>query len=595
MRRGIYRYLVKLRRLFPYAFGKYTTTITFAILIGAVTGCTNIVFRYILDLVKRVIFIRGQEILQIGYHNDSRIFLPILPILGAVLLIPLSKIFKGGVYGYRFPDFLEKVNLKGGIISFKSVLIRMIAPALTIGSGGSAGVEGPIAQIGGGIGSLISQFLGTSAKQRTLMIAAGSAGAISATFNAPITGVMFATEIILLGNYGMMSFGAVIISAGIAAAISNGYYGVNPTFIVPVSKTKSLFEMPLYLMLGLYMGVISVIYIKFFYWVKGFFEKLEINEHLKPIIGAFTIGLIGIIYPHVMSDGYEYIVQALKGNYLFYLMLILVFVKIIATSVTLGSGGAGGVFAPSLFIGAMAGGAFGSAVNHIFPLSITSQFISPPGTYAAIGMGVFLASVTHAPMTGMFLMFELTGNYQIMIPVMLSSATGVFMATRILKDSIDTMALTNRGIKLNEGLEETILSSIKVTDVMTTSFETIDRDVSINEAHDLMIMSKGLYFPVVNSEKELIGIISMNDIKSVVFDNKKKHVITAGDFCTKAAEVFTSEDNLNIALSRLSFIDLDEMPVVDVNNQKKVIGMISRSGIYSTYYKKISHLHDDTR
>jgi CIC family chloride channel protein len=591
MRQVFNKNIDQLRQLFTIGFGPHTIIIILAIGIGAMTGGVNILFRYILVLVKETILIGGQNFLHIGDDISSRFLLPLIPMSGAIILIIFAKIFPGEIYGYKFPDFLEKVNLSKGFITLKSILLKMITPAITIGSGGSAGVEGPIAYIGGGIGSLTAQLLGSSVKQRTLLIAAGAAGAISATFNAPIAGVMFATEIILLGNYELMSFGAVVISAGIATAISRAYYGTNPTFTMPISDIKSIFETPLYIILGLCMGVLSVIYIKIFYWFKGYFEKANINEHVKPIIGAFMIGVIGIFFPHVMSDGYEYIVEALNGNYLFFLLIILAFVKIFATSITIGSGCSGGVFAPSLFIGAMAGGAFGVAVNYILPNFITTPYISQPGTYAAIGMGAFLASVTHAPLTGMFLLFELTGNYRVIIPVMLSSVTGVFMATRIFKDSIDTAELSNRGINLHEGWEVSILGSLKVSDVMTKTFVTIHKNDTLNKVLDLVIMGKGLYFPVVDSHMEMIGIISMNDIKSVVLNDYIKQIVTAGDLCTEDVVVLTSIDNLNEALEKLSLMDLDEMPVVDFHEHKKVIGMIRRSDIISTYNKEIMRRH----
>lgn len=592
MKHTVNKYVAKLRHNYPFGLSPHTMLIILAVIMGVLSGGMVIIFRFILETSKELIFIKGQELLHIEKVNwddfnwqdfKSRLLIPLLPMFGAILLIPLAKLFPGDVYGYKFANFLENVKLKSGIIKVKSVLMRMIAPALTLGSGGSVGVEGPVAIMGAGIGSLTGQLLGSSAKHRTLLIAAGTAGTIAATFKAPIAGVMFSTEILLLGDYEMLSFISIVISAGIAAAISDAYYGANPTFIMPITEIKSIYEMPLYIALGLLLGVLSVLFTKIFYWFKWSFEKLKLSEYVKPIIGAFVVGLIGIFLPHIMTDGYNHIVEALKGNFVFSLLFVLVFVKIIATSISLGSGGAGGLFAPSLFIGTMAGGAFGAAVNYIFPEHLISLYISPPGTYAAIGMGAFLAAAVHAPLTGIFLMLEMTGNYKILIPVMLASVTGVFMAQRLFHDSIDTVELTKRGVNLHEGFETTLLKSIKVTEIMNTSFTTINKDEDLNHVIDLIIKGHGLYFPVVNSDIELMGIISINDIKSVVLDDKIKQVVTAGDLCTEDVTALNSTDNLNDALEKLSRMDLDEMPVVDINAHKKVLGMIRRADILSTY------------
>ncbi len=539
-------------------------------------------FRTILDFVKDVIFIHGQQILHIGEDIHSRFLLPLIPVFGAILLIPLSKAFPGEVNGYGFPKFLENVNLKGGIITVKTVLLKMIAPAITIGSGGSAGVEGPIAYIGGGVGSLIGRTLGVSGKRITLFIAAGAAGAIAASFNAPIAGVMFAMEIILLGNYELMSFGAVVVSAGMATAVSRAYYGANPIFTVPQYDIKGIMETPFYLFLGIFIGIIAVIYIKLFYKTKDFFHILPVPSQIKPLIGAFLVGVTGIVFPHIMGDGYEYITEALNGNYLFLLLIALVFLKIIATSITLGSGGAGGVFAPALFIGAMAGGAFGYVVHSLFP-GLTSQ----PGAYATVGVGAFLASATHAPLTGMFLLFEMTGNYKVIIPMMFASITGAFMARRLCKDSIDTVELSKKGIDLHAGREISILSSIKVRNVMTGEFITIQEKATLHEVLDLIMKGKGLYFPVINGKGEMMGIISMQDIKAVVLEEYIKKIVTAGELATEDVIVLTTMDNLNTALEKFSIKDIDEIPVVDFLNPKKVVGILKRGDVIAAYNKEI--------
>ncbi len=551
-------------------------------MIGILSGIASIAFTTLLEFIKEHVFESGKEILHIGSSLDSRLLLPLLPVLGALLLIPLSLKYPGEVNGYGFPKFLETVNLRNSKIPLRSVFLKMLAPSLTIGTGGSAGVEGPSAAIGGGLGYIFGRHLGLSGKSITVMIAAGAAGTIAASFNAPIAGVMFAIEIILLGNYELVSFGAVVISAGMATAVSRAYHGANPAFIVPDYDIAGVYETPFYLVLGFLLGVLAVLYIKFFYKVRDVFEKLPVNTQLKPLIGALLVGAIGIFFPHIMSDGYEVIAEALKGHYVFWVFIVLTALKIVATSITLGSGGAGGVFAPALFIGAMAGGAYGVIVKTLFPL-----YTSTPAAYATVGVGAFLAATTHAPLTGMFLLFEMTGNYKIMLPIMFASIAGVFTAKSLSPDSIDTAELSRRGINLRTNMETAILQSIFVNEIMKKDFQTINENDPIAVVSQMVIEGKGFYFPVVTADNELMGVISMQDIKSVMLDSYIKGIVKAGSLATEDAITLKTADNLKTALEYFSYEDVDEIPVVESKTPKKVVGMLKRGDVITAYNKAV--------
>lgn len=574
-------------RLLSLRLGKHSSLIAMAILVGVLSGGANILFRLTLEWTRNMIFHGGSELLGIHKGGIYRILLPLLPITGALLLIPLSYKFPGMVNGYGFPAFLENVNIKDGIIKFKTIILKIIAPALTIGSGGSAGVEGPIAQIGGAIGSITGQVFNVSGNRMKLLIAAGAAGGIAATFNAPIAGVMFATEIVLLGNFELTSFGVIVISSGIATVISRIYYGSNPAFIVPQYELAGLYETPLYLIMGLFIGPVAVLYIKFFYKVKDKFESMNINPYFKPVIGAFLVGVIGIFLPQTMSDGYEYIAEALKGNMVFSIMFLLIFLKILSTSITLGSGGAGGMFAPALFVGAMTGGAFGTVVHSLFP-----AYTSSPGAYAMVGVGAFLAAVTHAPLTGMFLLFEMTGNYKIIIPTMFATTIGTFVAHRLFSESIDTYELSKRGINIHAGREVTLLSTIKVRDVMRRDFTPVRDKVNLKEFLELVINGGGgFYYPVVDSNGDMIGIISLQDMRRVLFEDYIKEIVTVGELATEDVLVLTPDDNLTAAMKNFALMDIEEIPVVAPDNNKKVIGMLRRGDVIAIYNREILRKH----
>lgn len=570
-----------LDKLLSFRLGEHTTIIIMSVIVGLFSGFANVIFRAVMHFVHELIFVGGSALLHISEGGYYKLFTPLLPVCGALLLIPLSYIFKEGFYGYGFPSFLERVNIQGGKIKVKTIFSKILGPALTIGSGGSAGVEGPIAQIGGAIGSLVGHVFKVSGNRIKLLIAAGSAGGVAATFNAPIAGVMFATEIVLLGNYELTSFSAIVISSGIATVVSRMYYGGNPAFTVPAYEVNP-YEIPLYILFGVFIGVVAVVYIRTFYKVKDTFEKHRMHPKVKPVIGAFLVGTIAIFFPQIMGDGYEFIQQALEGKIIFVIMFAVVFLKIIATSLTIGSGGPGGVFAPALFIGAMAGGAFGWAVHSIFP-----AYTSNPAAYATVGIGSFLAAATHAPLTGIFLLFEMTGNYKIIIPIMFASIVGTLTAKGLYHDSIDTVELTRKGINLHDGREASVLSTISVRTVMRNNFITIHEDTDIHDLLDKVVEGDSFYFPVVDNDGLLTGIISLQDIRSVLFEEDLKGILKVKYMVSRHVIVLTPNDNLNTAIEKFSIKDLGEIPVVDIYDSRKVVGMLKRGDVITAYNKEL--------
>ncbi len=558
-----------------------------AFIVGILAGAANVMFRTAMNISHDLIFIGGSRLLHITDDGAYRALIPLLPITGAVLIIPLSLLFPGEVNGYGFSKFLETVNIRGGVIKVRNIFLKTLAPALTIGTGGSAGVEGPIAFIGGTVGSAIGQLFRASENRMKLLIAAGTAGGIAATFNAPIAGIMFAVEIVLLGNYEISSFSAIVISSGIATVVSRGFYGENPAFQVPQYDLRSPLEIPFYIVFGVLIGVLAVFYIRIFHKTKDEFDAFRLHPQLKPILGAFIVGAIGIFLPQIMGNGYEFIEAALSGKILFPVIAALVLFKIIATSVTLGSGGAGGVFAPALFVGAMAGGSFGHLVHYLFPSSTAS-----PEAYATVGIGAFLAASTHAPLTGIFLLFEMTGNYKIIIPLMFTSIIGTLVAKRLYPDSIDTVELTKRGIKIHAGREVSVMSRIRVREVMDPDFITVPQETLLKDLIDIMIRKDKFYVPVLDDAGDMTGIVSGQDIRPVLFEEKVKNVVTAGEVATESVIVLKPGDDLNIAMNAFSRKDIEEIPVVAEYNPKRVVAMIRRKDLIDAYNREVLKGHE---
>jgi len=561
---------------------RHATLIVLSFIIGSLASVANIAFRETLHFIHDTILVGGSELLGIAEGGSSRLLLPLLPMTGMLLLIPFALKFPDEASGYGFFRFLESVNVKGGKVKLRNIFLKIIGPALTIGSGGSAGVEGPIATVGGTIGSNIGQAFKVSGNRMKLLVAAGSAGAIAATFNAPIAGVMFAMEIILLGNYELTSFAAIVISSGIATVISRAYYGASPAFTVPSYELVSSYEILFYIVLGIIVGFLAVLYIKMFYRIKDYFVSLRFSLPFKMLAGAFMVGLIGIFLPQVMADGYSIIEQALDGQIAFHILFLLVFFKMLATSLTLGSGGTGGVFAPAIFIGAMIGGAFGSIVHTAFP-----EITASSGAYATVGIGSFLAAATHAPLTGIFLLFEMTGNHEVIVPVMFSSIIGTVLAKRLFHDSIDTVELTRKGINIHAGREISLMSNIKVNDVMVRDIVTVKEDVPLSTLVNIMINRERFYIPVVNDSDRMTGILSIQDVSPVIFEDYVKNIVKAGELSTEDVITLLPEDNLNTAMESFTIKDIDEIPVIDSNENKKVVGMLRHMDVISAYKKAI--------
>ncbi len=559
-----------------------TFLILSAVVVGVLGGVANIIFRTCMQLVHKFIFVGGSHLLGVTSGGWHRILLPLIPMTGALLLIPLALLFPGEKGGYGFPRFLEQVNIKGGFLRIQTAVFRILGPALTIGTGGSAGVEGPIAVIGGTVGSAVGQVLKTSANRTKLLIAAGAAAGIAATFNAPIAGVMFATEIVLLGDFEIASFATIVIASGMATVVSRAYYGATPAFQVPQYDLKSIFEIPLYMVLGLIVGLTAVFYIRTFYRIKDEFDALKLPPHLKPLIGAFLVGGLGIFLPQVMGNGYEFVEAALHEHMIFVILALLVLFKIVATSITLGSGGAGGVFAPALFIGSMIGGSFGAVVHALFPHTTATS-----GAYASVGIGAFLAATTHAPLTGIFLLFEMTGNYKIIVPLMFSTMIGTLVSRRMYRDSIDTAELTRRGIRLHAGKEQTIMSSIHVADVMIADVVTVGPETPLHRLIETMIDYERFYIPVTTEDGEMHGIVSIHDVRPVLLEERVTYIVTAGDIATEDVIVLIPEDDLNKAMERFAIKDIEEIPVVEREGSRRIVGMVRRKDVIAAYNREV--------
>jgi CIC family chloride channel protein len=559
---------------------EYTIMTVLAVLVGLIGGLGAVGFRYLLNFVQAFSYGSAGNLIELVASIPwyKRV---LIPALGGMVVGPLVYFFAREAKGHGVPEVMEAVALKSGVIRKRVVFIKTLASAISIGTGGSVGREGPIVQIGSAIGSVVGQLLKVSADRMRSLVGCGAAAGIAATFNAPIAGSMFALEIVL-GDFGLSTFSPIVISSVTSTAISRYFLGDTSAFIVPSHQLVSAWELPLYALLGFFCAFVAVTFTKTLYFAEDAFDKLRIPEYLKAPLGGLILGFIAIQYPHILGVGYSAMDMALMQKLTLWTSLLLVVVKIMATSITIGSGGSGGIFAPSLFLGCMAGGFFGAIVHQVFP-NITAS----PGAYSIVGMAAVVSGTTHGPLSAILILFEMTGDYKIILPLMIACIISALTSGRLMRESIYTLKLARRGVNIRAGKEVNILKDIPVKDVMSPKVETVSEDLGLGVLAEKIAKSKNNSFPVVNEEGRLTGILSFFDYRDVIYDEDLKDLIIAKDLATTNVVTIPDDDNLYTALEKIGQKDFSTLPVVSSKDPAQLVGIISRRDILGAYNKAV--------
>ncbi|MBI3580658.1 MAG: chloride channel protein [Nitrospinae bacterium] len=459
------------------------------------------------------------------------------------------------------------------------ILFRPVASAITIGSGGSAGREGPAIVIGSAVGSFMGSILKSSSERRRLLLGCGSAAGMAAAFNAPLGGIMFAIEVIL-GDFNINVFSPLIFSSVISTVTVRQLEGNQPAFTMPAYALASGFEMFFFAVLGIAGGLVAALFFKVYFACSDYFSRRKLHAALAPTLGGVLVGFVGIFFPETLGNGYDSMESALHGDLVWQLALGLIFVKILATSVTLGSGGSGGLFAPSLFIGSMLGMTLGSGFHYLFP-----AHTGTPASYAIVGMGAVMAVVGNMPLTNILMTFELTNNYQIILPIMIACISSVSAYSYFFKQSIYAEKLRRLGVTIWRGRESSIMASIKVADVMNRSFEVIRESAGFKEVVERVTKSKAYFFPCADETGVMTGIISVQDLREFMLDEGLAHVVVAKDLATHEVITLSPQDDLNVAMEKFAIKDLEELPVTDGAANPRVVGMLKRKDAIAAYQK----------
>ena len=583
---------MKIRSYFSLKFSSLITKyedvviIAVAVAIGMAAGVGNIIFRTLIHFLQKNLYSVESEVMLYNLQDTAKWKLILIPALGGLAVGLITTLFKSNVHSVA--DVIKSISLHRTLSPVTAVL-KTITSAITLGTGGSAGREGPIVMIGASLGSAVGQFFKFSHTRISSATACGAAGGIAATFNAPMGGAMFAAEV-LLGKYGVRTFSPLIISAVTATVISRAYFGDEITIQSPDYVLKSAAELPLYAIMGIFIALISVFFIRFFYKVSDAFAFLPLPKWLKPAIGGLLMGILGAFCINIMGVGYGTIIEILQNKIPWYILIVFVFLKIVATSLTLGSGGSGGQLVPSLFIGAAAGGFFGGLMQYIFP-SIAGN----PETYALVGMGAMLAAVIRAPITSILILFEITQSYHIVLPVMITCIIANMISASIEKDSIFTWTLTRAGFNINHGIDKSILESVKVKDIMLTDIIAFNDNTSILDIKKSIEKKPHAYFPVVNDEGYLTGVIYLNDLKEEIFSGKNLETTLAKDFGARRNIITVSpEETLEQAMRDFGIKEVGDLPVVEIEEKgMKLVGLLRRSDIIIAYNKKVVDFEPD--
>ena len=528
-------------------------------------------------------------ILKLSFINS------VLPVIGILLTVFVVKKLLGGSIEKGTSQILYAVAKKASIIPRKQMYAQIVTSSLTVGLGGSAGLESPIVITGAAFGSNYAQRYKLSYKDRTLLIGCGVAAGIAAAFNAPIAGVLFAIEVLLV-DVSISAFTPIMISAATGALVSAILLDESILLSFDQQQTFNYHNIPYYILLGVFTGLIAIYYSRNFQRVEHFFVRLRFKPYKKALFGASILAVIIFIFPTLFGEGYESIrtlsennPQQLLENTLFsefrnntWALILFIgmtlLLKVFATGLTLGSGGNGGNFAPSLFLGSYSGFLFSKVIN---TLGIAHLPIS---NFTLVGMAGILSGLFHAPLTAIFLIAEITGGYDLMIPLMMVSSISYAISKRFEKHSLDRINLVKKGHAFTENKDTNILSTLETEKIIQTDYLTIHDADNLEQVVDLISHSNQVIFAVIDQDKKLLGIVHFDDIREVIFSTFKVKYTPVKEIMIPPLEIVYPADSMEIVMEKFEKTKVSFLPVL---KNGKYYGFISKSNALEAYREKL--------
>jgi chloride channel protein, CIC family len=560
---------------------EHSILLTLAVVIGAAAGGAVTVFYKTIDVVQRLV-------LREATHATLPVVV-LIPLVIALGLAACRALVRWGAHastGENIPDVMYRVTVKGGVIRAVPVLVKTAAAAIVIGTGGSVGAEGPVVVLGAAAASRIGRWLRASPNRLRTLVGCGAAAGISAAFNAPITGVIFGIEKIL-GTASGMALGPFVVASILAATVGRAVFGDHPVIALPAAfGIHTAWELLLYMALGLVTGVVAVGYSRGVWKAQDLFGRLR-SPAAQVLLGAVLIGALDVVFrADLWGHGHESLNIGIVATRGALFLLALAFAKLAATAFTFGAGGSGGVFTPALFIGATLGGACGIGVATLFP-----SWHVAPGAVALVGMAGLVAGATHAPLTAIMMVFEMTRDYGLILPLMLTSVLAYGIARRLHPESIYTEWLVRRGVVLSHGADAAVLARTTIAECVNRHPVTVPENADLRTTLALVQESRQSEFPVVSPDGRgrLAGMIHRDAVlEATGSGDHLAPVLVAADLIRPHAEQVTPEDSLLTGLRRLGAEDVDYLPVVDAASREELLGIVSRQDLMAAYERALS-------
>ncbi|MCH7414142.1 chloride channel protein [Belliella sp. R4-6] len=557
-------------------------------LIGILAGLAAVILKTAVHAIQK--FLTGD--FNEAYAN---FFYIIYPLIGIILAFLIGTYILKDQGGHGIPDLLYNISKKSSLIAKVKMYSRVITSAITVGFGGSVGLEAPIVVTGSAIGSNFGSLMHLNAKKRTLLIGCGAAGAISAIFGAPIGAVIFAIEVILL-EVSVGSFIPLLIASVTGSITSMILLGEDVMFTFNLSDSFLAAHMPYYFLLAIFTGIISLYFSRVVLKTESLLGMME-DPWMKVLYGGAFLGLIVFFFPPIYGEGYETLNALIDGDpqrllanspffgeidnpyFIILFLMLIIFIKPIASAITIGAGGSGGIFAPSLFVGGITGFVFAYTAN-IFGLPIAL----PIAHFTLVAMCGVMSGVQHAPLSAIFLIAEITGGYELFLPLMFVSAISFVTTTYFDKDSLYVKQLKDTGRYLTESKDEEVLDNINIRKVMEKDLLPIAPDAKLGDLCKLVQLSKRNIFPVVNDNGELAGIITLDDIRDIMFDEAKQQEMKIQQLMHSPPDVIYPEETMQKVMDKFEKSGAWNLPVVE---DGVYLGFISKSRIFNAYRKRL--------
>ena len=561
-----------------------------AVAIGLTAGLAAIGFRTIIDQVQRFGFGFGGEqmVTLVSALPSWRILL--VPTAGGLLIGLFVHFFMPGRRPQGVAEVIEANALRGGRMPLAAGLKAALVSAVSIGAGASVGREGPVVHLGASLGAWASRRLHLGRTASRTLLGCGVAAAVAASFNAPIAGTFFALEVVV-GHYALTAFAPIVIAAVIGTMVSRMYYGDFPAFILPETTTiASFWEFPAFALLGVVCAVMAIIFMRSIMWTEDMMDRTPVPRWARPALGGLAVGVIALVYPHVLGVGYEATDAALSGLYPLGLLIALIALKMAATAISLGCGFGGGVFSPSLFIGAMVGGAYGILATSAFP-----DLSSGHGAYTIIGMGAVTGAVLGAPISTILMVFELTNDYAITIAVMIATSIASLITQQTRGHSFFTWQLARRGIAVKGGQDVGLLRTIKARDLITKNFETVAPEAPIATVRERLQRAPWGELFVTDADGRLSGVITFSDLHDAAFDTSLDATLVADDVARKHPTVLLADDDLESALGAYGASGETNLPVVEDRETMRLVGVAPQHEVMLAYQRALDQPRAEAR